>query len=271
MSIPYVARHHPVATELVLSHGDGRVRVIFQHAPVWEKGAEPGSCPPQGLKLFRCMIARESLRSTAPTQETEAADPPAPGNPTFYRPVPPFDWHKKWAGTSWTWGPDAGNRGWSLQELEEGDDWHGSAPVEVWNLRLPGGFFVQTPRVITGNAAALCRMAWLPDSDTLLRLEAGVLALQPMLLDDDTLAGFEPPTLASLRCDVLQKVGDLEGVPTFVDQMKRDEAERSMGTTPSAGAKSNQSSRNAVSPSSTTGRHDDGDATLQAIRDALQL
>lgn len=208
--------------ELVLSHGDGRVRVVFQYAPVWEKGVEPGSGPPQGLKLFRCMISRECLRSTAPTAETEAADPPAEGNPVFYRPVPPFDWHKKWAGTSWTWGPDAGNRGWSLEELGEGDDWHGSAPVELWNLRLPGGLFVQTSRVVTSNVAASCRVAWLPDSDTLLRLETGVMALQPMILDDERLAGFEPPKLVSLRCDIFQKMGELEGVPSF---MKLDKAE----------------------------------------------
>lgn len=34
---PTVLRSGAMSTELVLNHGDGRVRVIFQHAPVWEQ------------------------------------------------------------------------------------------------------------------------------------------------------------------------------------------------------------------------------------------
>jgi hypothetical protein len=213
---PTLLRSGAMATELVLSYGDGRVRVVFQHAPVWARGIEPGSCPPQGLKLFRCMLSREALRSTAPTAEQEAQDPPAPGNPVFNRPVPPFDWHKKWAGTSWTWGPQIGNKGWSLDELEDMDSWHGITPPEMWNLRLPGGVFIQSPRVVTDDQAGVCRLAWLPNSETLLRVEVGVMALQPMFVeDDDDMVGFEPPRLASLRCDIMDKVGDLEGQPKF--------------------------------------------------------
>jgi hypothetical protein len=218
---PTLLRSGAMATELVLSYGDGRLRVVFQHAPVWARGIEPGSCPPQGLKLFRCMVSREALRSTAPTAEQEAEDPPAPGNPVFNRPVPPFDWHKKWSGTSWTWGPQIGNKGWSLEELEDMDSWHGSAPVELWNLRLPGGVFIQSPRVVTDDQAGVCRLAWLPNSETLLRAEVGVMALQPMFLEDDeddTVVGFEPPCLASLRCDMMDKAGDLEGQPTFSEE-----------------------------------------------------
>ena len=209
---PTLLRSGAMATELVLAHRDGRIRVIFQHAPVWENGVEPGSCPPQGLKLFRAMVSREALRPTAPTAETEAQDRPADGNPVFFRPVPPFHWHKKWGGTSWTWGPQTGNRGWRVEEMEESDAWHGISPVELWNLRLPGGVFVQAPRVVTDASTALCRLAWLPDDETLLRVEAGVVALQPMLTDDDMMVGFEPPTLTSLRCDILEKMGELENV-----------------------------------------------------------
>lgn len=190
-----------------------------------------------------------------PTAESERLHPPTAGNPTFYRTVPPFDWHKKWGGTSWTWGPEAGHRGWSIAELktetaddsgnynDDDDDWHGRAPVEVWNLRLPGGIFVQTARVIQSNVAEACRLAWLPDSDTLLRLEARVLALQPIFEtsndDDGELVGFEPPVLASMRCDVLQNLGDLEGAPSFVQQMQeeiKDEVQTNgeTGTTKSA-------------------------------------
>ena len=50
---PSIVRSGAMATELILQHGDGRVRVTFQHAPVWEQGVEPGSCPPQGLKVIQ--------------------------------------------------------------------------------------------------------------------------------------------------------------------------------------------------------------------------
>lgn len=266
---PSLLKSGVMATELILSHGDGRLRVTFQHAPVWAAGVEPGSCPPQGLKLFRCMISREALRATAPTAETEAADVPAEGNPTFYRPVPPFDWHKKWGGTAWTWGPQAGDRGWSLEELDDEDAWHGTAPPETWNLRLQGGIFVQAPRVITEGEAGLCRLAWLPDSDTLLRVETGVTALQPMFMDDDTLAGFEPPSLASLRCDILDNLGDLEGEPDFATK-------KAMFDAPSPEADATETTDSSgddaeAAKSSSDDDADDDDSGLQAIRNAMSL
>ena len=141
---------------------------------VWEQGVEPGSCPPQGLKLFRTMISREALRSAPPTADTERADPPTEGNPVFFRPVPPFSWFKKWSGTSWTWGPQSGNRGWNIEELEDTDAWQGTTPVDSWNLRI-GSVHVQCPRVITDANTGICRLAWLPDDETLLRTEAGVM------------------------------------------------------------------------------------------------
>jgi len=210
---PSIMRSGAMATELILRHGDGRVRVTFQHAPVWEKGVEPGSCPPQGLKLFRTMISREANRPTAPTVETEAKEPPNEGDPVFFRPVPPFNWHKKWKGTSWTWGPQSGNRGWAVDELDETDSWQGITPVECWNLRLPGGIHVQAPRIITDATVGICRLAWLPSDEKLLRVEAGVSALQPMTIEDDMMVGFEPPSLTSLRCDMFEKAGELENAP----------------------------------------------------------
>jgi hypothetical protein len=231
-----------MSTELTLRHGDGRVRVTFQHAPVWERGVEPGSCPPQGLKLFRAMVSKEKLRSSAvmsddstegkfkgpPNADEEKDSPPAPGNPRFFRPVPPFAWHNKWAGTSWTWGPQSGDRGWAIQEMDEADSWHGRPmgdTTSVWSLRLPGGVMIQCPRVIIGGVAGLCRLAWLPEDEgevgtvddgnkaKLLRVEASVMALEPIISDDDDdmMVGFYPPSLGSLRCDVLEKVGELEG------------------------------------------------------------
>jgi hypothetical protein len=34
---PTILRSGAMATELILRHGDGRVRVVFNHAPVWEQ------------------------------------------------------------------------------------------------------------------------------------------------------------------------------------------------------------------------------------------
>jgi hypothetical protein len=230
---PSLLKSGVMATELILKHNDGRIRVIFQHAPVWEKGIVAGSCPPQGLKLFRAMLSREALRETPPTSEMEAKEashnrtlltdiaPTGSKAIVFYRSVPPFSWYKKWGGTSWTWGPQTGNRGWAMDEMEETDAWHGITPVDCWNLRL-GSIHLQAPRLITADAVGICRLAWLPDDETLLRVEVGVSVLQPMtMLDDDNnnnnnndMVGFAPPRLTSLRCDMLQKKGDLDTTTT---------------------------------------------------------
>jgi len=236
---PSLLRSGVMSTELVLRHGDGRVRATFQHAPVWERGVEPGSCPPQGLKLFRAVVSKEKLRPVVevgiegaiqgpPSAEEERASPPPPGNPRFFRPVPPFRWHAKWSGTSWTWGPQTGDRGWSIEEVDEADAWHGRPMGDAtgtWSLRLGGGVLIQCPRVIAGGSAGLCRLAWLAEDDgeagtledgntaKLLRVEASVNALEPIISDDDEdmMVGFYPPSLGSLRTDVLEKVGELEG------------------------------------------------------------
>lgn len=222
---PTLLRSGAMATELVLSSGDGRVRVVFQHAPVWAAGVEPGSAPPSGLKLFRTMVSREATRNQPPTFESEAENPPAEGDPVFFRGVPPFKWHMEWAGTSWTWGPQAGNRGWQVERMEEADAWHGRPTGDgpnVWNLRLPGGVLLQCPRIISDDETGIFRLAWLPTNDDLLRLEGGVLALQPMIMEDDTLVGFHPPTLSSLRCDVMKKTGDLPDLPKFLKDEEKE-------------------------------------------------
>lgn len=78
-----------------------RIRVIFQHAPVWETGVQPGSCPPQGLKLFRMILCRETLMDDAITTTTTTVNS-NDLHPYFKQNIPPYQWHKKWAGTSWT-------------------------------------------------------------------------------------------------------------------------------------------------------------------------
>eukprot|EP00548_Thalassiothrix_antarctica_P005129 CAMPEP_0194137612 /NCGR_PEP_ID=MMETSP0152-20130528/7487_1 /TAXON_ID=1049557 /ORGANISM="Thalassiothrix antarctica, Strain L6-D1" /LENGTH=392 /DNA_ID=CAMNT_0038834711 /DNA_START=15 /DNA_END=1193 /DNA_ORIENTATION=- len=223
VSGPTLMRSGAMATELILSHGDGRIRVVFQHAPVWAADVEPGSGPPSGLKLFRTLVSREALRDEPPTFESETATPPTDGNPTFSRGVPPFTWHKEWAGTSWTWGPQAGNKGWQMDRMEEADAWHGRPTGDgpnVWNLRLPGGILLHCPRVVSNDEAGIFRLAWMPTEETLVRMEVSIMALQPMIMEDETLVGFYPPSLGSLRCDTMTKIGDLPDLPRFIDQEK---------------------------------------------------
>ena len=267
-----------VATELILAHTTSRIRIVFQHAPVWARGTEPGSCPPQGLKLVRCLLARETLETTSENSGASLSKTLMPGSgqhPIFDRSVPPFDWHKKWSGTSWTWGPEAGDRGWGIPELEIGvDDWHGCSPVEAWNMRLPGGIFIQLPRVVTGDVIERCRLAWMPNADTLLRFEAGLMALQPVLDDAEAIVGFKPPSLASLRCDVLQNDGDLEGVPSFVQQ---ESGELSVGDrkSPDSNAEANETSQsihaNHEEAPQSSKIEDDDDSKRRAIQNAFQL
>lgn len=283
---PSILRSGAMATELILSYGDGRIRVMLYHAPVWQ--AKPGADesadqvgPPDGLKLYRVMISREALRSTAPTPETEAllpADDTDASNPQprFYRPVPPYAWHKKWGGTSWTWGPSTGNRGWRIEEMEEADAWHGrptgDAP-NVWSLRLnAGGILVQTPRVIVSGEAGLCRVAWLPNEETLLRVEASVLALEPILTDDDELdvIGFHPPSLASLRCDLMQKMGDLDDLPRFEDDGETG-SEKAATMTTDDGVSANRSSPQPGSNANNTQAKGPNDGNLQDLLGSLKL
>ena len=80
-------------------------------------------------------------------------------------------------------------------------------------------------RVVVGGMAGICRLAWMPEDDgvagtiedgntaKLLRIEASVSALEPVISDDDAdmMVGFYPPSLGSLRTDILEKVGELEG------------------------------------------------------------
>lgn len=260
---PTLMKNGSMSTELILSHvNNSRLRVVFFHGPCWEKNVEPGSEPPMGLKLYRVLLSRETLNyyPTSDKYDTEEG--------TFFRPVPPFEWHAKWSGSSWTYGPQSGDRGWSILELEEMDAWHGRPTGDndnVWAMRLPGGVLVQAPRIVYGGEVGLCRLAWMPEgksskSDSsmgkLLRLEAGVLALDPILNEEETqLIGFHPPALASLRCDTLQKIGELENASmlnrdaNYNDELVKPEDEVS---------------------DDEDGKTGGGDSGLDAVRNALE-
>lgn len=287
---PSLLRTGTMSTELILSHGNGRIRTIYQHAPVWEAGISPGSCPPHGLKLFRVLVSRETRDTSGPpTRESEGMEEQeVRGNPVFFRGVPPFLWHKKWAGTSWTWGPQSGDRGWSITDLEEADAWHGRPTgdtADVWSMRLPGGILLQCPRIITSGYTGLCRLAWLPEDDAkpgtssdgdtakLLRIEAAVSALEPIIDEDneELMVGFYPPSLSSLRCDALVKIGELENTSML-------EKLRNMGEMSESDVDGMMDPRdeNEIVNSENDGDDDDDDeggddSGIEAIRNALKL
>jgi len=220
---PTILRSGTMSTEMIICNPifnkEERIRIVFQHGPVWERGVEPGSCPPDGLKLIRIMTSFEKLASSSGEQQGSSTAP-----------IPPYLWNdKSWSGTSHTWGPTTSNRLWLINELEEIDAWHerptGDNP-NVWPLRLLGNhLIIQSPRVITGDNIELFRIAWLfPNKDddnddkntdptskkewNLLRIEAGIRALEMMENNEmnPDVVSFYPPRLASLRCDVLQNI-----------------------------------------------------------------
>lgn len=277
---PSLTRSGAMSTELILSHKDSRLRVVYQHAPVWEKGIEPGSCPPQGLKLFRVMVSKERLYSLDQSEQ----------NSPFEKGVPPFMWHKKWAGTAWTWGSQTGDRGWSVEELEEGDAWHGRPTgdtSDTWALRLGGGILLQCPRVISSGFAGLCKLAWLPElseeqggkgvDSRLLRMEASILALEPIIDEEqDAMLGFYPPELASLRCDTFEKIGELENTSMLEKLRNSGELDNAGGAAspepePSTQAPPKSSAKPAEKSNDTKTDKPNDDSGLDAIRNALKL
>lgn len=217
---PRVLRSGRMAIELALAHEDARARVTFTLAPAWPAGKEEVGLP-AGLKLCSASLVTEAQRDGF-GEEHELDLPPS--SPRFLSPVPPYAWHRKWSGSSWTWGPEGGDKGWSIPDLDEADAWHGRPRGDgpgVWNLRLPG-ILLQCPSLLplesTGSALdSLFRLAWLATPEKLLRLEAGVLIPES---EDDQAVG--KPVLASFRCDTLNDMGELDGA-SLIEREKRGE------------------------------------------------
>ena len=68
---PTVLRSGAMSTEVALRHGDGRIRVTFQHVPAWKQDREQGVGLPDALGLYRVVVRREALRPRAPTKVSE--------------------------------------------------------------------------------------------------------------------------------------------------------------------------------------------------------
>ena len=124
---------------------------------------------------------------------------------------------------------------------------------------------------MTDATAGLFRLAWLPDDDNLLRVEAGVAALQPMIVDDDTMVGFEPPSLVSLRCDMMKNMGELENVSRPSRDWNTDDTDVTAGK---IGDDKVTGGEDQPKPDKGTGRDvqpKSDNSGLDEIRDALSL
>jgi hypothetical protein len=93
-----------------------------------------------------------------------------------------------------------------------------------------------------------------------------------MLVEDDMMVGFEPPTLVSLRCDMMKKTGDLDREKEFVpsrDLNKGESTSDSTETPPAEAEKENftKSSQPVAKKSSSS----EDEAGSQPIRDSLSL
>jgi len=174
-----------MSTEVGLRYGDGRVVVVFQHAPAWARdNPTPGQGPPDALDLFRVIVRREALRPEAPSpayeakvskaaaekasSAEEAAALEAESGVKFWRGVPPYKWAQEddglvWQGSTYSWGSSSSSEEGSKAygggtevnpsrklsfEVAE-DVWHerfaGDDDDNTWHLRLPGGILLQAP------------------------------------------------------------------------------------------------------------------------------
>ena len=242
---PRVLRSGVMATELALvdERGDGRLRVTFQHAPVWSRQAEDEddaalaarqTGPPDALALFRVVVARERrvgdgggdvLETRFPTKAGDAAAAAAAAAggaaeaSAFWAGVPPFVWATEFAGERWECAegadvPDAEPEP-VAAPLSVGLRWHERVADEgIWSLRLPGNrAIVQCARAVKPGEPAPLRVAWLPRHDDagveMLRAEAVVVALAGVASDDDdALVRIAPPRLIDLRGDAFRRDED---------------------------------------------------------------
>jgi hypothetical protein len=99
-----------------------------------------------------------------------------------------------------------------------------------------------------------------------------------MFMEDDTMVGFEPPSLSSLRCDMMIKVGELENVPRPSRDWNKEEPEEdksgAMEKPPSStNSEASSSTPETSEPSKVeaTVREAGEDSDPRPIRDSLSL
>jgi len=180
-----------MSTEVGLRYGDGRVVVVFQHAPAWARdNPTPGQGPPDALDLFRVIVRREALRDEAPSpayeakvskaaaekasSAEEAATIEAADGVKFWRGVPPYKWAQEddglvWQGSTYSW------------EQAVGDDGSHSAS-DTTNKANGGGAKVNSSRKLSFEVAEDVwheRFAGDDENTWHLRLPGGVLLQAP--------------------------------------------------------------------------------------------
>ena len=115
-----------------------------------------------------------------------------------------------------------------IEQMDEADCWHGRPRGDspnIWSMRLPGGILNQCPRVIPPNDVEVFRLAWLPEDGNLLRVEASVKCLEPVINENDEMIGLQPPKPAALRCDVLDMKGEVDEAGTMLERLKELESD----------------------------------------------
>ena len=76
----------------------------------------------------------------------------------------------------------------------------------IYEKSLPGGILSQCPRIIPPNDVEICHLAWLPEDKSLLRVEAFMKCLEPVV--NNEMKCLHPSKLGALRCDVLDMKGE---------------------------------------------------------------
>ena len=179
---PTLLRNGLVSTELVLKFDSARARITIQHAPALSKDQSAA------LKIFKVTVARELSEEINPH--------------TYWHPATPFDWRKKWLGTT-TVSTKTDSRTINTEFSVEEEYWHNVRSGDADYTLAQGNLLIQAPTIILpGRTALPFRVAWLPTENTLLRAEVLAALLTPDE-SNDTEDIFLPPRLLTLQVDSL--------------------------------------------------------------------
>jgi hypothetical protein len=92
-----------------------------------------------------------------------------------------------------------------------------------------------------------------------------------MLVEDDMMVGFEPPTLVSLRCDMMKKTGELDREKEFVPSRDLNKAESTSSDSTEAPPAEAEKEKSTKSSQPVAKKASSSEAGSQPIRDSLSL
>ena len=91
-------------------------------------------------------------------------------------------------------------------------------------MTLPGGNLRQCPRIIPPNDVEICRFAWLPKDKNLLRVEAFMKCLEPIINNENNdMKCLQPSQFGALRCDVLDMKSENDKAEKMLVSLKEHE------------------------------------------------